>query len=554
MTDQTVVDTVFSPNVQANLSNSPVQNDSITSVGSRLEFDRLLARLVGQISSYRYEDLNTVLSSVLSELGKSLKLDRVHLYTFDFARETISVIHEWCNDGILSILDQLQNIPYMDFSWVMSLIKNNQAIAIDDLHQLSITALPEHDFLAGLGIRSVNLVPMKSHGKLIGLISFEYIREVHKWQDNSQIMFTILSEVIANAIEGSNTHRLIEMNEARERLFIDAIPALIVRIDNHGRVLNYAVGCHGAMSQYVTLNASSVVTSLDDLFERPIADKIFKELAFSNQFKPGKEYEFEITIAGKVTTVEMKYTASDRNEGILVFQDISEKKNLERLKSDFINNATHEMRTPLTTILLMIDLMEKTSDSDKKSEYWDILKGEVVRERMLIEDLLTISRIEKGKYSGVQKQLDICDALREAVVTIQPQARGLGIQIKEQIPNKAISVVGDPKSFQMVFSNLLSNAIKFSPQRGNIEVGITEKGDKVLISFSDHGIGISKEDIPQIFTRFYRGKNAVKDEIQGSGMGLYIVDHLIREMGGAVTLDSVVGKGTCFTIEMPVSV
>lgn len=554
MTDQSVVDAVLSSGMEANHSFSTVQTDATTLVDSRLEFDRLLARLVGQISSNQYKDLNSALTSALSELGKSLKLDRVHLFTFDFARETISAIHEWCNDGALSILDQLQNIPFAEFSWFTSLIKSNHPIAVDDLHQLSIDALPEHDFLAGLGIRSVNIVPMRSHGNLIGLISFEYTRDVHKWQDNSQIMFTILSEVIANAIEGSNTHRLIEINEARERLFIDAIPALIVRIDNHGRVLNYAVGCHGAMSQYVSLHASSVVNSLDDLFERPIADRIFKELAFSNNFKPAKEYEFEITVAGKDITVEMKYTASDRNEGILVFQDISEKKNLERLKNDFINNATHEMRTPLTTILLMIDLMEKTNDADKKAEYWEILKGEIIRERMLIKDLLTISRIEKGKYSGVQKQLDICDTLREAVAAIQPQARGVGIQIREQIPSKAINVVGDPKSFQMVFSNLLSNAIKFSPQKGNIEVKIVEKSARVLISFSDHGIGIPKEDILQIFSRFYRGKNAVKDEIQGSGMGLYIVDHLVREMGGMVTVDSDIGKGTCFTIEMPVIV
>ena len=134
MTDQSVVDTTFSSSMEASQTLAAGQTDPSTLVGSRLEFDRLLVRLVGQISSYQYEDLNSALSSVLSELGKSLKLDRVHLYTFDFAKETVSVIHEWCNDGILSILDQLQNIPFVDFSWFMSLIKNNQPIAVDDLH------------------------------------------------------------------------------------------------------------------------------------------------------------------------------------------------------------------------------------------------------------------------------------------------------------------------------------------------------------------------------------------------------------------------------------
>jgi len=547
--DETLIVTrlINDPIYPSDQSSSPILSEP------REEFDRLLERLVGQISSYRFEDFDSIITSILSDLGKSLKLDRVHLFTIDFAKETMSVIHEWCDEGVLSVLDQLQNLSFMDYSWLTATVKNCESISIDSLDQLPPNAFAEHDLLAKLWIRSLNIVPMRSHGRLIGLISFEYIRGKHIWQDYSQVMLKILSKVIANAIEGSNTYRLIQVNEARERLFIDAIPALIVRIDKHGRVLNYAVGCHGALSQYVALHASSTVNSLDDIFERSIADGIFKELAFSNEVMPGKEYEFEINVAEKTFTIEMKYTASNRDEGILVFQDVSAKKNLERLKSDFINNATHEMRTPLTTILLMIDLMEKTVDPSKKEEYWDILKGEVIRERMLIEDLLTVSRIEKGKYSGIQKQLNICTAVHEAISAIQPQARGLGIQIKEQLPNKEIFVIGDPNSIQMVFSNLLSNAIKFSPQKGNIEVSILEKANKVNISFNDHGIGIPKEDLPQIFSRFYRGTNAVKGEIQGSGMGLYIVDHLIREMGGTITVESTIGKGTRFTIEMTIS-
>jgi signal transduction histidine kinase len=543
-----VLDRAVQPTAMTGPAEAIVDVDSIE---VRLEFDRLMVRLIGKISSNDHKELDSVIDSTLSELGYALQVERAHLFIFDFAKETMSCTHEWCATGIVSEIDLLQNISFLKFSWLMNKVKNGQTIAIDDLNDLPSEARIEQEVFLDHGLRSVCVIPLQSRRKTIGFISFGHIRQKRLWQEYTQVLLAILAEAIANAIEGSSTRYLIEMNEARERLFIDAIPALIVRIDKHGCVLDYAVGCHGTLSQYVALHVSTNVNSLDDLFERSIADRIFKELAFTTEGKPSKEYEFDIDVAGKLTTLEMKYSSSNQNEDILVFQDISEKKNLERLKNDFINNATHEMRTPLTTILLMIDLMEKSTDAVKKAEYWDILKGEISRERMLIEDLLTVSRIEKGKYSGIQKQFDICAAVRDAILAIQPQARGVGIQIKELVPLKSIPVVGDPASCQMVFSNLLSNAIKFSPEKGNIEVCVLENKEKVTISFNDHGIGIPSEDLPHIFDRFYRGKNAVRDEIQGSGMGLYIVEHLIHDMGGNVSVESVIGKGTKFTTELP---
>jgi PAS domain S-box-containing protein len=521
---------------------------------ARVDFDRMMAGQISRITSYQAEDLDELISQTLAELGHSLKLDRAFLFIFDFAQERVSEIHEWCANGMLEQKENMQNLSFNQFTWWTKMLKTGESIIINQLDDLPTEVFSEKDFLRNQEVKSVCLVPLATQGKPIGVLSFAYIREARPWDEHTPVLLAILAEAIANAIEGNKTNRLIQMNEARERLFIDAIPALIVRIDSHGRVLDYATGCHGILSQYVALHASNQVNSLDDLFERSIADEIFKKLAFTSENKANKEYEFEINVAGKPTTLEMKYSVSTHNENILVFQDISEKKNLERLKNDFISNATHEMRTPLTTILLMIDLMEKTDESAKKDEYWQILKGEVNRERMLIEDLLTISRIEKGKFSGAQKQIEVRTAVHDAVTAILPQARGNGIRINEQLVARPVYITGDNNSCQMIFSNLLSNAIKFSPSKGNIDVNVSQEADRVFISISDHGIGIPQEDLARIFERFYRGKNAVSGEIQGSGMGLYIVEHLSNDMGGTVSVNSIVGKGTRFTLEFPVAV
>jgi PAS domain S-box-containing protein len=528
--------------------------DNLQSYNSRIEFDRLMVHLISRISAYNPRDLDKTIDATLSDLGKALNIDLVHLVIFDHARESLKSSHEWCSEGTESARDLLNDQPFSLYPWCLSKIRKGETIEIKDPDDLPPEASSERTFFSRQGIKSACAVPLQTQGRIIGFLCLNHIRSHYTWLEYTPVLIGVLAEAIANAIEGSNANSLIALNEARERLFIDAIPALIVRIDRQGRVLDHAIGCHGTLSQYVAFHAPSSVNSLDDLFERTIADQIFERLAASRREHNNKDFEFEVNVAGKPTTIEMKYSSSKEDETILVFQDISEKKNLEQLKNDFINNTTHEMRTPLTTILLMIDLMEKTEDTTKKDEYWSILKGEVMRERMLIEDLLTISRIEKGKFSGVKKQIDICAAIKEAVSTIQPQADGVGIRILTNIPSLPMFITGDSNSCQMIFSNLLSNAIKFSPQKGMIEVSLTQNLNVVQLIFKDHGIGIPADDLPGIFDRFYRGKNAVSGEIQGSGIGLFIVDHLTREMGGSVDVNSAVGRGTTFTLEFPIHV
>jgi PAS domain S-box-containing protein len=529
-------------------------HNNLQSYNSRIEFDRLMVQLISRISAYNPRDLDKTIDITLSELGNSLQLDIARLVLFDHARESLNSTHEWCSEGTESARDLLHNQPFSQFPWCLAKIRKGETIVINDSADLPIDAASERIFFSRQGIKSACAVPLQTQGTIIGFLCLNHIRSQYTWLEYTPVLLSVLAEAIANAIEGSNASVLVALNEARERLFIDAIPALIVRIDGQGRVLDHAVGCHGTLSQYVAYHAPSSVNSLDDLFERSIGDQIFERLAASRREQKSKDFEFEVNLAGKPTTIEMKFSSSKDDETILVFQDISEKKNLEQLKNDFISNTTHEMRTPLTTILLMIDLMEKSEDTAKKDEYWSILKGEVMRERMLIEDLLTISRIEKGKSSSVKKQIDICTAIKDAVSAIQPQADGVGIRIITKVPPQPVFITGDANSCQMIFSNLLSNAIKFSPQKGLIEVSLVPNHDAVQLIFKDHGIGIPAEDLPGIFDRFYRGKNAISDEIQGSGIGLFIVDHLTRDMGGKVEVISTVGKGTTFTVEFPLHV
>jgi PAS domain S-box-containing protein len=518
---------------------------------TRAEFDRLMVSLIGRISAYHHEDLDSIIEITLEELGNQLKVDRAYLTTFDLARETMSKSQEWCAKGIRSEKEFIQDLPFSHIAWWITKVKNAETILLNNLDDLPTEAQAEKSILFEQGILSLLVIPVQTRGKVIGFIGFDCVKENRKWQEYTRVLLVILAEAIANAIEGNSARQLIQMNEARERLFIDAIPALIIRINKQGHIIDHTVGCHGVLSQYVALHAPSQVNVLEDLFERPIADGIIQRVINSNENLPNRDWEFEINVAGHITTLEMKFQASTDNESILIFQDISEKKNLEQLKNDFINNATHEMRTPLTTILLMIDLFEKTEDNEKREQYWQILKGEVNRERMLIEDLLSVSRIEKGKYTSVRKPIDICASVEEAVRLIRPQADGAGLEIDVSIPAEPIYITGDANSCQIIFTNLLSNALKFSPGQQNIKVAVIKEDACVTISVTDHGIGIPQEDLPNIFARFFRGKNAVAGEIQGSGIGLFLVHHLSHDMGGEVTVESVIGQGTKFTVSLP---
>jgi signal transduction histidine kinase len=238
-------------------------------------------------------------------------------------------------------------------------------------------------------------------------------------------------------------------------------------------------------------------------------------------------------------------------------QDLSlllqKEKELGDLKSKFVTMASHEFRTPLSTIHSSATLIGKygaPEDEQKRTKHLKRIQSSVENMRDILEDFLSIGKIEEGKIKLTPEALsheELIEEISGLVAEMQALAKqGQKITIKSSISSQ---VEIDIKMMRHVLTNLLSNAIKFSPEDSVIEVGAEEKNNLLHLSVRDSGIGISKEDQERLFERFFRGDNAAN--IQGTGLGLYLISRYTELAKGRIEWESSLGKGTTFHIFLP---
>ncbi|MCX6067413.1 MAG: ATP-binding protein, partial [Chloroflexi bacterium] len=236
--------------------------------------------------------------------------------------------------------------------------------------------------------------------------------------------------------------------------------------------------------------------------------------------------------------------------------DISDRARLEQMKSDFINRATHELRTPISAMILMVDLLDGETTDDERAEYWEILKNELGRERILVEDLLSAGRLESDQAQWKFRSIDIAKIARQTLDQFEMPARekavAMSLQTLGDVDENSFVILADEKALTQVFVNLLGNAIKFTPTSGNVNVLLKRVDTGLEISITDTGIGIPSEDIPMLFNRFFRGTNAIEEEIQGTGIGLFIVQSILEKHKGTIKVHSKLGQGTQFDIWLPI--
>jgi two-component system phosphate regulon sensor histidine kinase PhoR len=224
---------------------------------------------------------------------------------------------------------------------------------------------------------------------------------------------------------------------------------------------------------------------------------------------------------------------------------------LDRSKDIFLSTVSHELRTPLTSISGFVELLGDTASgplNDDQRQMLEIVERNTNRLRGMIEDLLTLSRIETGTFKTVRERTDVTHLVSRAVRAMGSPA---DLTLHAHCPPKPLMAELDPHQIERVLTNLLSNAVKFTPAGGEVVVSAREDGEDLVLSISDTGMGIPHDDQPDLFTRFFRASNAVSASIPGTGLGLTIVRNIVANHDGDVTLQSEPGEGTTVTVRLP---
>lgn len=234
---------------------------------------------------------------------------------------------------------------------------------------------------------------------------------------------------------------------------------------------------------------------------------------------------------------------------VVVFHDITELKNLEQMRKDFVANVSHELKTPITSIKGFSETLldGAMKDEDALKSFLEIILTESDRLQSLIQDLLELSKIEKHGFELSLEKQEVSELVGDVLPILNDRAEKKDITIHTHFESHGEAEI-DPYRLKQVFINLISNAIVYTPQGGDVTISITEDSENVHVSIKDNGIGISEEELPRIFERFYRVDKARSRNSGGTGLGLAIVKHIIEAHEGKIAVESEVNKGTTFTL------
>ena len=223
---------------------------------------------------------------------------------------------------------------------------------------------------------------------------------------------------------------------------------------------------------------------------------------------------------------------------------------LSELKSRFVSMASHEFRTPLTTMMSSLSLVTKygeQNDKENQLKHVNKIKTSIVNLTDILNDFLSVSKLEEGKIENIPEEINLKKYNSEIISEMQSMATNGQKLVQIHTGNEIASI--DKKLLKNVLFNLISNAIKFSPEGEVVEISTQVLNSSIKISVKDNGIGIPKEDQVHLFERFFRGNNAT--HIQGTGLGLNIVSKYAELMNGSIDFESIENKGTKFTIIIP---
>jgi signal transduction histidine kinase len=238
----------------------------------------------------------------------------------------------------------------------------------------------------------------------------------------------------------------------------------------------------------------------------------------------------------------------------LVFNNVRREMNLSRQKSDFVANVSHELKTPLALVRLYAETLElgRVPTEEKKHQYYRVILQESQRLTQLINNILDFSRIEAGRKEYRFARTDVAAVVHEVVDAyrfhIEQQGFTLDVQVADDLP----PVEADKEAISQALLNLMNNAVKYSREDKSIRLQVRGDGDRVLVSVADQGIGVAKGEQGKIFEKFYRAEDSLVHETKGSGLGLPLVRHIMDAHGGKVEVESTPGRGSTFTLVLPI--
>jgi two-component system, OmpR family, phosphate regulon sensor histidine kinase PhoR len=259
-----------------------------------------------------------------------------------------------------------------------------------------------------------------------------------------------------------------------------------------------------------------------------------------------------------ITPIMTETPAGGRSLVVMVFHDMTPVRQVEQMRADFVANASHELRTPLASLSGFIDTLlgPARADPEARERFLGIMKDQADRMARLIDDLLSLSRIELKAHVHPENPVDLVSLLQQVADALQPLAHERDVTIEVGMPEGELTVLGDHDELIRVFENLIENALKYGANGKRIDLTLAREkigeNEEALVSVKDYGPGIAPEHLPRLTERFYRVDVAESRAQGGTGLGLALVKHILQRHRGRLSIESTLGSGATFTVRLPI--
>jgi two-component system, OmpR family, phosphate regulon sensor histidine kinase PhoR len=344
-----------------------------------------------------------------------------------------------------------------------------------------------------------------------------------------------------------------QLDEDRQQLraVLSSMVEGVIAIDSEQSIL-FANERAGAMLEFATNSAAG--RKLWEVVRQYSVQEMVRAAMHTDN---GEAHRLEFTdAAGKTLMLHIAQLPGEPMRGaVLVFHDNTELRRLEHLRQDFVANVSHELKTPLSVITVCAETLLEggMDDLEHRGRFLERIHEQAHRLHTLILDLLSLARIESGDQHWTFQALSVAD-LAEACVErhqTRTQAKKQSLLLEPPSNGPKLQAWADEEALAEILDNLVDNAVKYTPEGGTIHLRWWSEGDQCIIEVKDTGIGIPEHDLPRVFERFYRVDKARSREVGGTGLGLSIVKHLVQAMQGTIRATSELGRGSTFTIRLP---
>ncbi len=504
------------------------------------------------------EELTQTLTRMLSRFARLLQAEACVIFVHR-TDEDILILHPPTVGIEMPVLGALGTVPREGL--VQHVFQQRVPVIVNDTRE---SRYPDVRILQEAGIRNAILVPLMwdkrdeeqrvVERKAIGVLMVANKRRQMPFSEEDRRILEILARQSASVIAGAQIYiELRERTEQLERAF-ESVSAGVILININGKII---LVNHTALQAFCSGDGNVIGKPFTQVIHH---DKVRSLLLTSLNEKTEVSDEVEIYEPEeriyRVETSLVRDELGNLTGVIALFSDITEIRRLERMKTEFVSTVSHELRTPLTSIkgfiATLLEDREGYFDAETRYEFYQIIDQETDRLRRLIEDLLNLSRIERGVALQPHWQRVDLSKVIERVLSIQRSYTDKH-QLISDIPEDLPPIVADEDKIDGILTNLVNNAIKYSPNGGEVRVRAVREDNSILISVQDQGIGIPKDKLTKIFEKFERIDTKETRAAGGTGIGLYLVKHLVELHEGQIWAESEgVGKGATFYVRIPI--